>query len=92
MIGLGSDVGGSLRIPPHFCGVWGHKPTPGIVSDEGHFPTSTMKEKWTNVFTVGPMSRYATDLPLLLNSIVDESERKKLKLSENVSVITYTYI
>jgi len=35
---LGSDIGGSIRIPAHYCGVWGHKPSYGIVPARGHIP------------------------------------------------------
>ena len=35
--GIGSDIGGSIRIPAAFCGIFGHKPSSGILSTSGHF-------------------------------------------------------
>ena len=37
-LSLGSDIGGSLRVPPNYCGVYGHKPTHGIIPTRGHAP------------------------------------------------------
>ncbi|HWA62071.1 MAG TPA: amidase family protein [Caulobacteraceae bacterium] len=66
---LGSDIGGSLRVPASFCGVFSHKPTWGMVSQIGHVPPApgTLAERDLNV--VGPMARSARDLRLLLSVI-----------------------
>ena len=67
---IGSDIGGSLRTPASFCGVYSHKPTWGLVSQLGHIPPrpGAMAERDLNV--VGPMARSARDLRLLLSIFV----------------------
>ena len=64
---FGSDVGGSIRNPSHFCGVYGHKPTYGIVPTLGHNPAGVVAEPDLNV--VGPMARTAEDLQLALDVV-----------------------
>lgn len=62
--GLGSDIGGSVRIPAFFNGVFGHKPTGGLIPSTGHFPRATGEA--SRVMTIGPLARSAEDLfPLL---------------------------
>jgi|HubBroStandDraft_1064217.scaffolds.fasta_scaffold02166_3 amidase len=65
--GIGSDGGGSIRIPAHFCGIAGLKPTPGRISGCGHFPT--MNHPFGLLSTVGALARSAEDLRLLFAAL-----------------------
>lgn len=62
--GLGSDVGGSIRMPAFFNGVFGHKPTGGLIPNTGQFPIAHNEAR--RYLTTGPLCRRAEDLfPLL---------------------------
>jgi amidase len=65
--GLGSDLSGSIRIPAHFCGISGLKPTTGRVPCAGHVPPST--GPYSLGATIGPMARSVEDLSLILSVI-----------------------
>jgi fatty acid amide hydrolase 2 len=66
--GLGSDIGGSIRMPAFFCGVFGHKPTPGLVPNAGQFPPTSGTGR---LLTSGPIARRAEDLWPLLRVLAD---------------------
>jgi amidase len=68
---FGSDIGGSIRVPAHFCGLYGHKPTIDLVPLRGHVPP-TIEQTWTmpNLLLVaGPLARSADDLKLALEVV-----------------------
>ncbi|MBI5506055.1 MAG: amidase [Deltaproteobacteria bacterium] len=63
---IGSDIGGSIRVPAHWCGVYGHKPTHGIVPQRGHIPGPPGMLSEADLAVIGPLARSAEDLELLL--------------------------
>jgi len=69
-LSLGSDIGGSLRVPAFHCGVYAHKPTFALVPSRGHtpppFPPLPLDR---DLAVIGPMARGAADLTLLLDAI-----------------------
>ncbi|PKV97287.1 amidase [Amycolatopsis echigonensis] len=67
-LSIGSDIGGSLRTPAHFCGVYGHKPSLGLVANRGMVPPAVPALPVDlDLAVVGPMARTARDLALLLD-------------------------
>jgi amidase len=71
---MGSDIGGSIRNPAHYCGVYGHKPSFGIVPDRGHLPPSPGTLASTDIGVVGPLARSAEDLALALEVVAGAEE------------------
>ncbi|MCI0352824.1 MAG: amidase, partial [Acidobacteriales bacterium] len=65
--GIGSDGGGSIRVPAHFSGICGLKPTPGRIPSTGHFPPSGGPFALLGV--VGPMARTVADLQLVFSIV-----------------------
>lgn len=63
--GLGSDLGGSVRMPAFFNGIFGHKPSKNIVSTIGHNPSPSSEEQ-ISYLSIGPMTRFACDLKPML--------------------------
>ena len=69
-VGLGSDTGGSIRVPSHFCGLAGLKPSSGRVPRTGHaIPPGSLVDSFTQI---GPIARYVEDLAMVLPIIAGE--------------------
>lgn len=63
---LGSDVAGSIRVPAHFCGVFGLRPTEGVLPTRGHAAMPGMPPTLRSLITCGPMAHNVADLRLAL--------------------------
>jgi amidase len=69
-LSLGSDIGGSLRVPAFHCGVYAHKPTFALVPSRGHTPPPNPPLPFDrDLSVIGPMARSAADLSLLLDVV-----------------------
>jgi amidase len=69
---LGGDIGGSIRGPAHYCGVYGHKPTWGVCSSQGHSLPGALHPG--DITTIGPLARSAEDLRLSMDLVAGPDE------------------
>ncbi|KAM4663039.1 fatty-acid amide hydrolase 2 [Discoglossus pictus] len=83
VVGVGSDIGGSIRMPAFFNGIYGHKPTSGVVPNDGQYPDAHGCR--VDLLCTGPMCRYAVDLPTTLKVMAGDGI-KKLSLDKEVSL------
>jgi fatty acid amide hydrolase 2 len=83
-VGLGSDIGGSIRLPAFFNGVFGHKPSPGLVPNTGQFPST--EGEAARMLTMGPLARRAEDLMPVVRLISGpdgrDSRAKEIELGD----------
>jgi amidase len=70
---FGSDIGGSIRAPAHFCGLYGHKPSYGLVPGRGHIPAG-LDGVDVPLGVIGPLARTAEDLAIALEAVAGPDE------------------
>lgn len=74
---LGSDFAGSIRVPAHFSGVYGHKSSFGLISYEGHIPPPPGVSTTPEMAVVGPLARSAEDLELAFNLLTAPTRQQE---------------
>ena len=75
---LGSDIGGSIRTPAHFCGIYGHKSSYGLISLRGHIPGPPGTLAATDLSVAGPLTRSTDDLGMLLDILAGPNEQERV--------------
>lgn len=88
-LGLGTDIGGSARIPAFNCGVFGHKLTTGFINTKGMtFRKGTEKQ---TMVSVGPITKYAEDLIPVIKAFLGPEKSLELKIDQEVDLSSLKY-
>ena len=82
---IGSDIGGSIRVPGAYCGVYGHRPSETAIPREGSFPMGDLPNPAGLMGVQGPLARSATDLELLFDVIAGPVHRRRRRLEARVA-------
>ncbi|XP_063699670.1 fatty-acid amide hydrolase 2-B [Culicoides brevitarsis] len=90
--GIGTDIGGSIRMPAYYCGLFGHKGTVKVVNTRG--VTERTGEEEHTMVVAGPITRYAKDLLPLFKVMAGPKKTAELKLNSPVDItkLKYYYI
>ncbi len=78
---LGSDIGGSIRTPAHFCGIYGHKASYGLISLRGHIPGPPGTLAAADLSVAGPLTRSVDDQGLLLDILAGPDQQQRVAWS-----------
>ena len=89
---FGTDIGGSVRVPAHFCGIWGHKSSWGLISKEGHdHPVMGGRPAHDGVLSIaGPLARNAQDLSALVELTAQIPLRPRTKTLTECRLLVIT--
>lgn len=94
----GTDIGGSVRVPAHFCGVWGHKTTWGLVPKHGHdSPAMSRRPGFiaahdSPLSIAGPLARNAADLAALVEVGAEVPLRRRVKPLRECRILAITQL
>jgi amidase len=87
---LGSDIGGSIRCPAHFCGIYGHKSSYGLVPMRGHIPPMPGALVEPPLGVAGPLARDPADLELMLDVLAAPAELESRAWSVQLPAARHT--